>query len=122
VLLLVFTLRGPIAHRDFNSPVFRTACICIPLIAYLYHFEKQYIGCLDDEKMLILGIHTDEKIERGFPVILVFHSVTTVALYFMHYQGKQVDKSIFDIQKLKVALSEARKVSKNAKKEIQKDK
>jgi len=108
--------------QDFTTIPFRISCVCLPLLVYFYHFEKQFVGCLDDADHDTLvkhrqaqadgnGIDPAEKEKRGFPIIIVFHLVTTLALYFMQYQARQTDENIYKMLKLKEELVEARKGS-----------
>lgn len=109
-LCLILCLNKPINYRDFETASFRTSCICIPLIVFQYHGSKQNLGCLDDTMMQhVKGTADEAPVKRGFPVILVFHTVTTLALYFMQYQARKMDENVRIMLKLKEELTEARK-------------
>lgn len=51
----------------------------------------------------------DEQVPRHFPVILVFHMIVSISLWFMQYQNQQHDKNIQMVQKLKQDLLQAKK-------------
>jgi hypothetical protein len=108
-ICLIMCLNNPINHRDFATASFRTSCICIPVIVFQYHGSKKVIGCLDDEMMQHVMDKTEEKVKRGFPVILVFHTITTLALFFMQFQAKKMNENVRIMLKLKEELTEARK-------------
>lgn len=123
-ICLILCLRSPVLNfKDFSTIPFRISCVCIPTMAYYYHYEKQYMGCLDDQDYDTLvkhrqaemdgdGIDPAEKTKRGFPIVLIFHLVTTLALYFMQYQAQKMDSNIFKMLALKDELTEARRGSK----------
>ncbi|CAJ1959118.1 unnamed protein product [Cylindrotheca closterium] len=126
-ICLILCLQSPVLNfKDFSTIYFRISCLGIPVIVYLYHYEKQYLGCLDDQDYDALvqsrrqaaemdggdGIDPAEKEKRGFPIILIYHVITTLALYFMKYQSEKTDKNIFELLHLKDELTEARKGSK----------
>lgn len=123
-ICLTLCLSSPkMNFQDFTTVPFRISCSCIPTLVYFYHFEKQYLGCLDDSDYDTLmkhrqaqaggdGLDAIEKQKRGFPIIIVFHLITTLALYFMQFQARSMDENIYKMLKLKEELTEARQGSK----------
>jgi hypothetical protein len=59
----------------------------------------------DEKENSILQISQQaQQQQHGFPVVVIFHFITSLALYFMKYQWKQNQTSINKILKLKQEL------------------
>eukprot|EP00980_Cylindrotheca_fusiformis_P005800 scaffold1223_cov119-Cylindrotheca_fusiformis.AAC.3 len=77
------------------------------------------MGCLNDDDEMMQHVvsannndnnnNIEEPTKRGFPVILVYHTVVTLALFFMQYQARKMDGNLRMMFKLKEELTEARK-------------
>jgi hypothetical protein len=106
------------AVDDFASTSYRCACALLPGIITLYYQNRNKpLGkCLPDGMMMMdVVVEEDPKEEEtdgssavpahavekhGFPLILVFHLITSLALWFMKYQMKQHQNSIDKVLKL----------------------
>jgi hypothetical protein len=80
------------------------------MIVSLY-FNNKKVGCLEEEVRQFLEEPSEEQ-PRGFPVVLIFHAIVTISLWFMHYQVQQNEKHIEMVLKLKKDLQEARETKK----------
>ncbi|CAB9520574.1 expressed unknown protein [Seminavis robusta] len=56
------------------------------------------------------------KAVRGFPVVIIFHTICTVCLWFMAFQASQQSNNLLLLEKLKRELAEARKENESKKK------
>lgn len=54
--------------------------------------------------------------DRNFPVVLVFHSIVSISLWFMQYQMQQHKKNIDMVKKLQLDLDDAQAARANKKK------
>ena len=103
---LALCLRLPMTGHDFSTNPYKIATSCIPMIVSLY-FNKKTIGCIDDQ--LRAATLESETRPRAFPVVLIFHTIVTIALWFMQYQTQQHATNIEMVVKLKEDLLEAKK-------------
>ncbi len=55
-----------------------------------------------------------ERTARGFPVILIFHTIVGISLWFMHFQIQQHSKNIEMVLKMKKDLMDAREIKKKS--------
>lgn len=102
---LLWCLSLPMANKDFSSLPYRLSCVCIPLIVSMY-FSKKEVGCISDESFQHTIEDAPERPARGFPVILIFHTIVSLSLWFMQYQVGQHDQNIEIVKKLKKDLME----------------
>jgi hypothetical protein len=58
----------------------------------------------------------DDATPRHFPVILIFHTVVSISLWFMQYQNRQYHKNMDMVKKLKEELNQAKTVRVDKKK------
>jgi hypothetical protein len=93
-------------NADFSSLPYKISTACIPMIASLY-FNNKKVGCLEEEVRQFLEEPSDQP--RGFPVVLIFHIIVTICLWFMHYQVQQHEKNVGMVVKLKKDLEETKK-------------
>ena len=114
---------------DFSSLPYRLSCAIIPIILSLYFqpgtFEnnssnskkKERLTCVAASKYYDASLTTadlrQEAVPRHFPVVLVFHLIVSLSLWFMLYQNQQHDKNIQLLQKLKDELAEGQKKRKD---------
>ena len=126
-VFLVWCLRLPNDGSDFSSLAYRLSCITLPMIISLHFHKKSGAGvttstvaaphgnsCVLD--MLQQGGNdttttfqsTEAAVTRHFPVILVFHTVVSISLWFMQYQNQQHAKNMEMVKKLKRDLTEAK--------------
>jgi hypothetical protein len=111
---LLWCLSLPMRDRDFSTLPYRLSTACIPMIVSLY-FSNRTMGCLKDEPMMQHTIEDPpERTARGFPVILIFHTIVSISLWFMHFQVKQHFKSVEMVLKLKKDLMDAREAKKKS--------
>lgn len=108
---LLWCLSLPMVNRDFSTIPYRLSCSFIPMIVSLY-FSNKTMGCIKDE----MAEHTiedlPERSARGFPLVLVFHTIVSISLWFMQYQVGQHQKNIDMVEKLRKDLKEAREAKK----------
>jgi len=62
------------------------------------------------------AVNGEEMVIRHFPVILIFHTIVSLSLWFMQYQTGQHDKNIKMLKKLKGDLTEMKKGQRDKKK------
>mmetsp|Transcript_49991 Transcript_49991/g.121130 ORF Transcript_49991/g.121130 Transcript_49991/m.121130 type:complete len:350 (-) Transcript_49991:633-1682(-) len=118
--------RGGGFSNDFTTIWYRMSCGLLPGILTLYYQRinddnKQDDGgggmCLPDDMIVAAGggggggivitdllvDDTDSATKRrsSFPVVVIFHLITSLALYFMNYQLQQNQTSIDKILRLK---------------------
>lgn len=117
----------------FSSLPYRLSCVTLPMIISLYFQKKQLLdaksggGGDDDDPAVASCIqnmvetlenvtsfvskHQQEqlpdKTTRHFPVILVFHTIVSVSIWFMQYQTRQHVKNLQLVQKLQNDLAQA---------------
>jgi len=133
VACLLQCLRLP--KGDFASLPYRLSCAVIPIILSIYfqattttttssndidgnnNKNKERPTCVANSQYYDASLTTadlrDEAVPRHFPVVLVFHLIVSLSLWFMLYQNQQHDKNIFLLQKLKQDLTEAQKKKKD---------
>mmetsp|Transcript_49992 Transcript_49992/g.121134 ORF Transcript_49992/g.121134 Transcript_49992/m.121134 type:complete len:330 (-) Transcript_49992:633-1622(-) len=108
--------------NDFKTVWYRMSCGFLPGILTLYYQrindDNQDTGmCLPDDMIVAAGggggggivitdllvDDTDSATKRrsSFPVVVIFHLITSLALYFMNYQLQQNQTSIDKILRLK---------------------
>ena len=58
-----------------------------------------------------------ERRDRPFPIIIVFHTIVSLCLFFMQYHSKRMDENIQTLLKLKEKLTEQRQKLSSKKKE-----
>ena len=102
-------------HNDFSTLSYRLSCACIPVIISIYAARNQNTtmgGCLGTTEGSLLEYTMENQPPphkpHGFPVILVFHSIVSLSLFFMQYQSKQAEINIEKVRKLKKDLTETR--------------
>jgi hypothetical protein len=93
-----------------SSMPYKMSTVCIPMIVSLYLNNKK-VGCLEQEVRQFLEEPSEDQ-PRGFPVVLIFHAIVTISLWFMHYQVQQNEKNSEMVMKLKKDLKEARETKK----------
>ena len=112
---LIQCLRLP--QGDFSSLPYRLSCTVIPIILSLYfpqasNNKHDRPTCVATSKLYDASLTTadlrDEAVPRRFPVVLVFHLVVSLSLWFMLYQNQQYDKNVFLLQKLKHDLTQTK--------------
>lgn len=117
-LSIVWLLNQPAGKNDFSTLHFRVSCFFIPFIVLAYYHNRS-LGCLDqvdgplspkalDEKDPAED-QIDDRQRRTFPVVLLFHLIMSLSLFFMQSQRKQLESSVEKIQQLKKDLLEAKK-------------
>ena len=67
--------------------------------------NNKTVGCVNDELVQILGEPMEER-RRAFPLVLVFHGIASLSLWFMQYQIRQCDENVEKIQQMKNNLLE----------------
>jgi hypothetical protein len=111
---LLWCLSLPMRDQDFSTLPYRLSCACIPMIVSLY-FSNKTLGCLKDEPVMQHTIEDPpERTARGFPVILIFHTIVSISLWFMHFQIQQHFKNIEMVSKMKKDLLDAREIKKKS--------
>jgi general stress protein CsbA len=117
-LALVRLLSRPPTKDDFATVHFRVSCFFIPFIISSYYYNRS-LGCLYgvdnplspkslDEKDPT-EVRIDERPRRTFPIILLFHLIGSLSLFFMQSQRKQLEASVEKIQQLKKDLLQPKK-------------
>lgn len=119
-LSLIWLLSLPQGDDDFSTLPFRVSCAFIPFIASTY-YRNRSLSCLDGLVDPISqsssgggdfsaeGASAPAQARRTFPVILIFHLISALSLWFMQAQRKQLESSIEKIQKLRKDLLEPKK-------------
>jgi hypothetical protein len=107
---IAWCLSLPMDNADFSSMPYKMSTVCIPIIVSLYFNDKK-VGCLEEEARQFLEEPSEDQ-PRGFPVVLIFHAIVTISLWFMHYQVQQNEKNSEMVMKLKKDLKEARETKK----------
>jgi len=125
-----------IVMDDFSSLPYRFSCIVIPMIISLYFHKKNLTttttstggdSCVvqgllsslndNDQKIKIVNFRSEQPVvTRHFPVVLVFHTVVSLSIWFMQYQNRQHSKNIALVEKLQQDLTEAKKAARGDKK------
>jgi hypothetical protein len=101
---------------DFASTAYRLSCSLIPGIITLYYqnHARPYGQCLPGDMTTAESQSTTKEEDgdgvkqpgRSFPIIIVFHLITSLALWFMKYQMKQHQSAVDKVLKLKHNLVE----------------
>jgi hypothetical protein len=117
-LSLVWLLGLRSVKDDFSSLPFRVSCAFIPFVLWAYYQNKS-TGCLNGVESSLSPRALDEDIpaaettdggqRRKFPVILLFHLISSLSLFSMQSQRKQQESSVERIQQLKKDLLETKK-------------
>jgi hypothetical protein len=111
---LLWCLCLPMAGTDFSTLPYRLSCACLPIIVRIYFSNKDNTsGCLNDGGEMEQYYQTiedpPERPPRPFPIILIFHTIVSICLFFMQFQVKQHTHNIEMVLKLKKDLMDARK-------------
>lgn len=111
--------------NDFSSVPYRLSCAVLPMIISL-HFQRKAqaavstpTSCVEASSVYdvtMAGSWESEPVPRHFPVILVFHTIVSISLWFMQYQAGQHQKNVQMIEKLKVDLVGMKKAKSDKKK------
>lgn len=143
---LVWCLSLPMKGNDFSTIPYRLSCAMIPAILSLHFQRKSShhhdsssndmqetsalsSSCLSASSVVdattaltLEDLRGDDAtagplvITRHFPVILVFHMIVSISLWFMQYQNQQHQRNIEMVDKLKQDLLEAKKAKLDKKK------
>jgi hypothetical protein len=101
-------------HRDFTTVPYRMSCTVIPMIVSLY-FQNKHLGCVPKEEMQHIEDADAPKEEaRAFPIILIFHTIVSLSLFFMHHQSGQHEQNIEMVQKMRSDLLTAQQSKKKS--------
>ena len=117
-LLWCLSLPLPAEGSDFTTAPYRLSCAMIPMIVTVY-FNNKTLGCLanyEDSDAKTDVQSDDNGKDRNFPVVLVFHSIVSISLWFMQYQMQQHKKNIDMVKKLQLDLDDAQAARANKKK------
>jgi hypothetical protein len=96
---LAWCLGMPMTQSDFSTPNYTFSVSCLFIVISLY-WNNQTVGCVDEELSLILGEPVEER-KRAFPLVIVFHAIASMSLWFMQYQIRTCDQNIEKIQQMK---------------------
>ena len=117
---LLWCLQLPMKGRDFETLPYRLSCAVVPLIVSLYFQKKDLLhGCLpSSEKQFIENDSEDAGGDRKhqFPIILVFHLIVSLSLFFMYHQGRQHAQNVEMVQQMRSDLILANQKAKSKKK------
>jgi hypothetical protein len=116
---LLWCLSLPMRNQDFATVPYRLSCTLIPMIVSLYWSNKTKTGgCLNDfDTTTTTTTMIEDMPERtpgGFPVVLVFHLIVSISLWFMKFQYSQHGKNVAMVMKMKKDLKDAQKISKSS--------
>ena len=114
--MLIWMLYLPIRGSYFSSIQYRLSCISVPLTVWQF-YENRNIGCLQEDHATIMKDLLPERRDRPFPIIIVFHTIVSLCLFFMQYHSKRMDENIQTLLKLKEKLTEQRQKLSSKKKE-----
>jgi len=114
---------------DFSHPFYMTAQSCVlPIlgIVYFHTFNKQTASCLEASgltesgsgdviRRILDGIElpsTTNPTKSGWPVVLVFHVIVTLSVWFMKKQQTELRKNEMAVQELRDELKQATEAKK----------
>jgi hypothetical protein len=115
---LIWCLSLPMGYQDFTTVPYRMSCTVVPMIVSLY-FQNKHLGCVPaKEKLHIedgpgsIGDGGGEK--RNFPIILIFHTLVSLSLFFMNYQCGQHEEQVEMVRKMRKDLLNAQQIKKSS--------
>lgn len=107
-------------HREsfFTNKAYMVATGLVPpVINFYYHRSKPNLSCLDHSTVALAdGLwtrHSESEDSlasavRGFPVVIIFHTIATACCWFIEMQQAQQNRNVKMIENLKRELADAR--------------
>jgi len=104
-LALFLSLNPP---GDFNSLPYKISVVLLPLQVGLY-FQTKRMGCSGENVDLL----DEDPLKRSFPIGIVFHLITTGAVWIIDKGNKKVNKNMKLVTDLKLELATANAAKKS---------
>lgn len=114
-LLAHFLLLSNTTGLELDKPTYMLSSALVPVcLGFYFHTSKQ-LGCLGGD---YIEAERDEK-RHQFPVIVIWHTIVTIAFWFMKYGMQQceehvklVNESIVDFEKMEKKIQQKKKLKK----------